>query len=124
MFFGHSSAWFSLSTLEGFAEQLLDVPLPQDGLAPLRGGYWTKERPGELAEQHVSMRVCPAGLCGAVGFRVELETHIQQSNAASRADAVDVELKTSYQELSEFSRNLRRLIRGEVSEAVLSGVNM
>jgi|ERR1035438_1887268 hypothetical protein len=42
----------------------------------------------------------------------------------SGADAVDVELKTPYQELSEFSRNLQRLIRGEVSEAALSGANL
>jgi len=115
-FSGQSSAWFSLPTLGGFAEQLLTYPLPPDGLAPLRGGYRSKERPGELADQHVSIRLCPVGLRGAVGCRVELRTHAQQSNVPSHADAVDVELKTSYQELSEFSRNLQRLIRGEVSE--------
>jgi hypothetical protein len=120
-FAGHSSAWFGISRLEQFADLILTYPLPADGLAPLRGGYWSKERHGELDDLHLGLHFYPIGLRGTAGCKVQLPTPDRRGNVPVSLNSVDVELRTSYQELSDFSAGFRRLIRGELGEVVLRG---
>jgi hypothetical protein len=58
-FSGRSRAWFSLPQLETFAAEILRFPLPLEGTTSLRGGYWSRERKGELEQLHLSLRLYP-----------------------------------------------------------------
>jgi hypothetical protein len=123
-FAGTSSAWFDLLELERFSEQLLAYPLPPDGVGPMQGGFWSKTQSGELAQLHLSMKFYPVGLRGVVGCMVTLRTPLNDRDNTKVSSSVEVELRSSYQELSDFSNNLKHLSRGEVTEAILRGVTM
>ena len=123
-FAGTSSAWFDLVQLDRFSEQLLAYPLPPDGIGPLQGGFWSKTQKGELAHLHLYLRFYPVGLRGAVGCMVILRTPSNDGDNTKVSSSVEIELRTSYQELSDFSNSLKHLSRGEASEAILRGVEM
>jgi hypothetical protein len=123
-FCGSSSAWFGVSQLERFSEELAAYPLPPNGIAPMQGGFWSKARGGELDQLRVSFKVYPIGLRGAVGYLVTLRTPLNDGDTSKVSSLVEVELRTSYEELSEFSKGLKRLARGEVLEAILRGVTI
>ena len=119
-FAGRGAAWFGDAQLATFADSLLAFPLPGDGLPLLKGGYWDKEQRGELEQLHLSLHFYPIGGRGTVGCRVVLRTPIAENEKVG--DSVEVELRTSYQQLLEFSAKLKQLVKGEIREAVLSGV--
>jgi hypothetical protein len=126
-FSGRSRAWFSLPQLETFAAEILRFPLPLEGTTSLRGGYWSRERKGELEQLHLSLRLYPVGPLGVVGCAIALRTPLQRSTNNQAADApaeVQVELRTSYQQVAEFSAALRRLARSEATEAILAGLKL
>jgi hypothetical protein len=121
-FCGNSSAWFSVSHLEKFSEQLLAYPLPAEDHPTIRGGFWSRTVRGEIDQLHVSLRVYPVGLRGAVGCLVTLRTPLNDGDKSKVAGLVEVELRTSYQVLSDFSQELKKLLRAEVLEAILCSV--
>jgi hypothetical protein len=121
-FSGASSAWFSIAQLEKFADLLTAYPLSTDNPPILRGGFWSREVRGEIDQLHVCLKAYPVGLRGAVGCLVTLQTALNDGDKTKVASRVEVELRTSYQALSDFSAALKKLLRSEVSEAVLSGV--
>jgi len=121
-FCGNSAAWFGIKQLEEFCEQLLTYPLPTEGLPPLQGGFWSRAQRGQLDQLLVSMRIYPVGLRGAVGCFVTLRTPLNDGDATKVASVVEVELRTSYQELSVFSAQLKQLAQSQAAEAILRGV--
>jgi hypothetical protein len=123
-FAGASSAWFDLLHLESFSQMLLAYPLPPDGVAPFQGGFWSKTKKGVLAQLLVSLKFHPVGLRGAVGCMVTLRTPLSDLDTTKVSSLVEVELRSSYQELSDFSKSLKHLARGEASEAILRGVTI
>jgi hypothetical protein len=120
-FTGASSAWFDLLQLERFSEQLLAYPLPPDGVGPLQGGFWSKTQSGDLAQLQLSIKFYPVGLRGVVACKVILRTPLNDGDNTKVSSSVEVELRSSYQELSEFSNSLKQLSRGEAAEAILRG---
>jgi hypothetical protein len=123
-FCGNSSGWFGISQLEEFSDSLLAYPLPIDGHAPLRAGFWSRTRKGEIDQMHFSLRVYPVGLRGAVGCLVTLRTPLNDRDNSKVASLVEVELRASYQAMADFSQELKKLLRAEVSEAILRGVEI
>ena len=123
-FCGNSSGWFGISKLEEYADLLLAYPLPDDGHPPLRAGFWSKTRQGEIDQLHVSLRVYPVGLRGAVGCLVTLRTPLNDGDKSKVVSLVEVELRTSYQAIADFSQELKKLLRAELSEAMLRGVEI
>jgi len=123
-FCGNSSAWFSIPQLDEFSDLLLAYPLPGDGYPTLRGGFWSRTLPGEIDQLHVSLKVYPVGLRGAVGCLVTLRAPLNDGDKSKVASLVEVELRTSYQALADFSRELKGLLRAEPSEAILRGVEI
>jgi hypothetical protein len=121
-FCGSSSAWFSIVQLEKFADLLLAYPLPTGDNPTIRGGFWSKEIRGEIDQLHVSLSVYPVGLRGVVGCLVTLRTPLNDGDKTKVASLVEVELRTSYQALSDFSQQLKKLLHAEVSEAILPSV--
>jgi hypothetical protein len=79
-FCGNSSGWFGISQLEEFSDLLLAYPLPVDGHPPLRAGFWSRIRQGEIDQLHVSLRVYPVGRRGAVGCLVTLRTPLNDGD--------------------------------------------
>jgi hypothetical protein len=123
-FCGSSSAWFGIAQLEKFADRLMAYPLPADDPPIIRGGFWSKEVRGELDQLHVALRVYPVGLRGIIGCLVSLRTPLNDCDKTKVTSSVEVELRTSYQALSDFSQQLKKLLRSEVSEAILPSVAM
>jgi hypothetical protein len=123
-FGGNSSAWFSIPRLDEFSDLLLAYPLPGDGYPSLCGGFWSRTSPGEIDQLHVSLRVYPVGLRGAVGCLVTLRTPLNDGDKSKVASLVEVELRTSYEALADLSRGLKGLLRAELSEAILRGVEI
>jgi hypothetical protein len=121
-FCGNSSAWFSIPQLEEFADLLLAYPLPADDHPNIRGGFWSRKHRNEIDQLHVSLRIYQVGLRGAVGCLVTLRTPLNDGDKTKVASLVEVELRTSYQALSDFSQELKRLLRSEVSDATLRSV--
>jgi len=123
-FGGSSSAWFSIPQLEQFADLCMAYSLPTANHPILRGGFWDMKVPGEIEQLHVCLQVYPVGPRGAVGCRVALRTPLNDSDNTTVASALEVELRTSYQALSDFSLAIRKLVRAELPEAILVGVEM
>jgi hypothetical protein len=123
-FCGNSAGWFGISQLEEFSDLLLAYPLPTNGHPALVAGFWSKSRRGEIDQLHVSLKVYPVGLRGAVGCLVTLRTPLNDVDKSKVASQLEVELRTSYQEMAEFSQALKKLLREEVSEAILRGVDI
>jgi hypothetical protein len=123
-FCGNSSGWFDISELDKFSDLLLAYPLPTNGHPPLVAGFWSKSRRGEIDQLHVSLKVYPVGLRGALGCLVTLRTPLNDGDKSKVASQLEVELRTSYQEMAEFSQALKKLLREQVSEAILRGVDM
>lgn len=116
-FAGVSSAWFGVTQLVEFSEQLADAyPLSAAEPLCLAGGYWGADPPG-LKEVHVGLSFYPLGGRGTVACKVDLVTH---SHGESRREArLAVELATSYEAVRDFARGLSSIARGESQEAVL-----
>ncbi|SRR5229473_2797054 len=123
-FCGNSSGWFGITQLDEFADLLLAYPLPDDGHPPLRAGFWSKTTRGEIDQLHISLRVYPVGLRGAVGCLITLRTPLNDRDQSKVASLVEVELRTSYQAMADFSQELKKLLRAELTEAILRGVEI
>lgn len=116
-FSGSSAAWFHEHELLAFTDQLCGFPLAEDDPVRVAGGYWSQERSGELAEEHVSLSVLPSGRRG----QLEVTAHVATPSDYGRLGAVDarVVLPTTYEALRRFAGELRLVVRGQAPEARL-----
>jgi hypothetical protein len=49
---------------------------------------------------------------------------LNDGDTSKLATLVEVELRTSYQAMADFSQELKKLLRAELSEAILRGVEI
>lgn len=118
-FSGKSSAWFDLQNLEKLSEDLQAYPLPSDNLPIIEGGYWSKEKRGELKQTHVLIKPYPIGSTGQLGVRVELATPLNESDRHASQHVVKVELRTDYNSLALFGKQLKDVAKLRQEEAIL-----
>ncbi|HEX6747907.1 MAG TPA: hypothetical protein VF092_11505 [Longimicrobium sp.] len=114
-FAGVGSAWFDFVRLREFAEALGAFPLPGDPVK-LEGGFWDA---GELYQCHVSIYARQVDRRGAAAIRVALATEMWKDGDPERQNRVALEIPTDYASLQRLSRDMQRLVAGEVDEAVL-----
>ncbi|MGC5801400.1 hypothetical protein SNK19_09620 [Ralstonia pseudosolanacearum] len=112
---GHGSAWFDLVQLEDQVKNFSEFPLSPDHLPCIRGGYWNEDAT-KIQQEHVYLSARPRGLTGDVVFAVRLATPVDAGMDSDPHYSVSAELRATYQQLSEFSANFFRLIRGEIDE--------
>ncbi|WP_162898935.1 hypothetical protein [Ralstonia solanacearum] len=117
-FSGHGSAWFDLVQLEDQVKHFSEFPLSPDHLPCIRGGYWNEDAT-KIQQEHVYLSARPRGLTGDVVFVVRLATPVEAGMDSDLHYSVSAELRATYQQLSEFSANFVRLIRGEIDEVRL-----
>ncbi|MHA6832895.1 hypothetical protein [Ralstonia pseudosolanacearum] len=117
-FSGQGSAWFGLDQLEDQVKNFSEFPLSLDHLPCIRGGYWNEDAT-EIQQEHVYLSARPRGLTGDVIFVVRLATPVETGMESDLHYSASAELRVTYQQMSEFSANFIRLIRGEIVEIKL-----
>jgi len=68
-FAGQGGASFSIEQIASFAEQLAKFPLPANPRPALTGGFWQKDRSGQLEQEHVGIEVYAVNHRGMSAFR-------------------------------------------------------
>lgn len=116
-FAGKGSAWFSLNELKELAAQLSQFPLPQKETVGVAGGFW--DEPGCLEQMHLRISAYPIGSLGVVGVRIEVATPIYPPARPNECHYAGAELRTTYEELGRFAKQLLALLNGERENATL-----
>lgn len=120
-FSGKGSAWFNLQDLEVLSKEFKTYPLRPENLPTIAGGIWSKDIKGELEQPHLFIKPYPIGSTGEVGVRIELATPLYQSDRPESQHVVKVEIKTDYNSLESFAKQLVQLARLQRKDAVLNG---
>lgn len=120
-FTGKGSAWFNLCDLEEFSKEFMAYPLRPENLPIIAGGYWNKEKKGELEQTHLLIKTYPIGSTGKLGVRVELATPLYDSDRLESQHVVKVEIRTDYNSLELFGIELMELANLRLEEAILIG---
>ena len=124
-FSGEGGAYFDVETLQEFADALRMFPLPsEDSRRSIASGYWN-EKDLKLDQEHLGISVNPAcAKRGYIGIQVRMATELWPgTRPESRKQAV-IEILTTYEPLSKFSRDLTAVLRGSLKEAFLEGENL
>ena len=120
-FSGRGSAWIDPQKLAEMASQLADA-FPLKETLDIKGGYWSRESPGTLSQEHLAISFYPVAGRGVVGCQTRLATDLQSDERPSSQHMVRAELLTSYQELQRFTKALSMLSTGKADEAILNVV--
>lgn len=118
-FSGKGSAWFNLRDLEKLAKEFMAYPLRPENLPIIAGGYWNKEKKGELDQTHLLIKPYTIGSTGELGVRVELATPLCESDRPESQHVVKVEIRTDYNALESFGKQLKELSKLRLEEAIL-----
>ncbi len=118
-FSGKGSAWFNLSDLEKLANEFMEYPLRTENLPIIAGGFWRKEKKGELEQTHLLIKPYPISSTGELGVRVELASPLYESDRPESQHVVKVEIKTDYNSLESFGMQLKELAKLRLEEAIL-----
>lgn len=117
-FAGTGSAWFKPKQIATFGHLLRDTyPLDADGRYSLEGGYWGADN--VLEQIHLSLRFFPIDRLGTVGAHINLADPISKSRPNQRASTVDLEFKTTYEDLRRFGGTVSSMVNDPSLEAVL-----
>ena len=115
-FGGTSLAYFNDSDVLRFAEQLAAYPLPPDSSFAIR--LW-RDSTRRGVRRARSPRSVPGRQPRTGGDRRHL-AEVWPERVASRSE-VRIELLTTYERLGQFSRDLARVVRGELQQAMIEG---
>jgi hypothetical protein len=118
-FAGHGGAWFGVAELEKFANAMAGYPISSDKRTEIAGGFWKKDASGELQQEHLAIAVYRIGHRGQVGVQLRLAGELWDGDRPESQSTLQVEFLTTHQPLSDFSRQLLALIRGEAQVAIL-----
>jgi hypothetical protein len=121
-FSGRGSAWFNGYSIIEFGETLSSTyPLVESSTYKLEGGYWSNAINTELEEVHIGLRFYPISYLGIIGCHVKLSTSRQNYERKEAQQSVQLEIKTSYEELKAFGLSLIALANGVTGEVILYG---
>jgi hypothetical protein len=121
-FSGAASAWFGLSELADFGRSVRDTfPLRADQRLKLEGGFWSNMGASVLEELHLGIHVYPLGDTGSIGVHVQLATAEHSGERKDARCSVQVEFRTSYENLRGFGQAVVALTHGSAKLAVLHG---
>jgi hypothetical protein len=118
-FAGESGAYFDKQKVGAFAEKLEAFPLV--GRPAISGGFFDRENPGQLEQEHLAIECYPIDVLGHLGLRVRLATELWPPSRPESQHVVALEIFTTYEELRQFSRGVHALLRGDTEEVTLEG---
>jgi hypothetical protein len=121
-FAGEGGAYFNVSKIEDFANAIGIFPLPsQDKRLSISSGFGSNEH-GQLEQEHLGIAVYPADARrGYIGIQVRMATEVWKETRPESKKMAVVEVVTTYEPLSKFSKDLIALLHGKIKEAVLQG---
>lgn len=118
-FTGLGHACFDLTDLSAKAERFSRYPLLAEEPVCIRGGYWTDDAK-EIKQEHLHISAYPTNFVGEIGLLVRLaEPHDGYPRMGIRY-SVSVELKASYEQMSQLSKELTLLARGDIAEVMFT----
>jgi len=122
-FGGEGGAYFSISEIENFAKAISSFPLPSDDKRlSISSRFGSPKRVGELEQEHLGITVYLADAQrGYVGIQVRMATEIWPKSRPESKKAAQIEVVTTYEPLSRFSKDLIALVQGKIKEALLEG---
>ena len=118
-FAGRGSAWVDLIALKNLAAGFGKYPLETSDRPCIEGGYWGREGTGKLDQEHLHISAYPIGSRGELGVRVRAATPFQHEDERRSQHLASVELRVTYEQLGRFSKDLKWLTDGNLSEVVL-----
>jgi hypothetical protein len=122
-FAGQGGAYFNIEVLEEFAGALQVFPFsPDDSRRSIASGFSSKEDPGGLSQEHLGISVYPADAQrGYIGIQVRMATELWPETRPQSKKQASVEIISTYEPVSKFSRDILSVLRGSLKEAVLEG---
>lgn len=118
-FSGHGSAWFDLLSLAEKAKEFAKFPLQPNGPACIEGGYWSKNKPDRIEQEHLHISAHPINGRGGIGVRIRAAESFDPEYQSQPNSRVSTELETSYEQMAKFSKHLRDLVNGHLTVVVL-----
>jgi hypothetical protein len=118
-FSGTGSAWFDQMSLIEFSKKIMAYPLPTDEPLEIEGGFWSSEKQNTLEQTHLFLKVYPVNQKGDLGVRVEVATPRWETDRPESIFSAKGEIKTNYNALERFAKQLKKLAENEIEEAVL-----
>lgn len=119
-FAGTGETWYDTETLKEFAEALTRFPISDNDPPTLSGGFWFKDGKG-LEQEHVFLQIYQADGWGHLKVHVRLATEVWPPERIETQHRVQLEIRTTYQALLEFSQMLNAVFEGKADEAILIG---
>ena len=120
-FSGKGSAWFDIQSLSKSAEQFSRYPLNAYSEPIIIGGFWSKDTSGEIDQEHLAVSAYKTDNTGGVAVQVRVASEIWEGMRPESQFKAIVEIETTYECLSCFSKQLKALALGQCKEAVLEG---
>jgi hypothetical protein len=117
-FAGTGSAWFRADQLREFCDRLGEYPLRTEELPVLEGGYWNADE--SLGQVHLSIRIAPHNPGGALRVSVVVAEPVEADDDLDRLRLARNWFVVGYNDLTRFQSGVRRLLTGELHEAVLA----
>jgi len=118
---GKSGAYFDVARIQEFAGAISEFPLPELSRCSLASGFWSKEVPGALEQEHLGIEIYPVDHRGHIGVQVRMATEIWNDTRPKSHKAAKLEIITTYEPLAKFSKDLLAMLSGTASEATLAG---
>jgi hypothetical protein len=118
---GASGAYFDIGHVQEFARAIAEFPLPDVSRCALVSGFGSKQKPGELEQEHVGIEVYPVDHRGHIGIQVRMATAMWSDTRRRSQKKAKVEIITTYQPIARFSKDLLAMLNGSSSEATLLG---
>jgi len=116
-FAGKSSGLFNTADIEEFAKAISEYPLPPRDRCSVATGFGTSSK--ALEQEHLGIEVYPIDSRGHIGVQVRMATPVWDDERSESQKVARVELRTTYQPLGNFSRDLLALIKGSAEQALL-----
>ncbi len=116
-FSGHGEAWFNLSEIKDFAQNLKYYANSFENPPSLIGGYFYND--GKLKDILMSFDVYDFGDRGYIGIFVYLEYHPFTDCRKHQISKVSTELLSTSEQIIKFADDLCLLIDGNIDEAIL-----
>ena len=120
-FTGEGGAWFSQQQVLEFADGVAAFPISEKNPPVIKGGFYKRDLSGELDQEHLALAVYPIDRIGHIAVQVQIATEVWEQTRPESQQSVKLEIRTTYQPILQFSKDLKALVNGHVAEAVLHG---
>ena len=121
-FSGKGSAWFDRESAKAsFLVALRSFPFPVTAPPTIEGGFWSKEKSGNLDQCHLRIAIKPYDSRGTLLVHVDLATQSWKTPDVDLQNSASIRFLTEYAAIDAFAEHLEQVFDGKRDEAVLKG---